>query len=97
MCELKDRIRLLEEKVKILEDNQEQGLISCSRNTIKYRMINIKESNSDRLNNAVLDLLVYALLHDKKSRIMEELDDIYREMYDGSFYEFMENYTKKRN
>jgi hypothetical protein len=97
MCELRDSIRLLEEKVKILEDNQEQGLISCARHTIKYRMVNLKESNHDTLKDTVLDLLVYALLHDKKSRIMEELDDIYREMYDGSFYDFMENYTKKRN
>jgi excinuclease UvrABC ATPase subunit len=92
MCELRDRIRLLEAKVKILEENQEHGLISGARNTIRYRMTKIQESN-----DTVLELLLYALLHDKKSRIMEELDEIYREMYDGSFYDFMENYTKKMN
>ena len=93
MCGIMDKIRQLENRIIELE-NRKSGLIPGAEHTIRYRMLKIHDYQKPESKDIVMEILVYALLHDRNSEIMIELDTIFQGIYGYDFYQFMETYSK---
>ena len=95
MCEITDKISQLENRVIELE-NRKSCLIPGAEHTIRYRMLKIHDYKKPESKDIVMEILVYALLHNRNSDIMTELDTIFQGLYGYDFYQFMETYSKSR-